>query len=170
MISYTIIRSGRKTIGLQVRDGRVIVRAPRLVTKAQIERFVLAHEAWIERALARQQQKQAAHPEPTDAERAEYLRRAKALLPQRVACWSERMGLYPAQVRITSARRRFGSCSSKGHICFSWRLMQYPMEAIDYVVVHELAHLRHLNHSPEFYALVARYLPDHKARRAMLRR
>ena len=170
MIAYEIIRSNRRTIGLQVRDGRVIVRAPRLVTKAQIERFVRAHEDWIERALARQEQKQAAHPEPTDAERAEYIRQAKELLPQRVAFWSERMGLFPAQVRVTSARRRFGSCSSKGHVCFSWRLMQYPPEAIDYVVVHELAHLRYLNHGPEFYALVERYLPDYRARRAMLRR
>ena len=77
--------------------------------------------------------------------------------------------LYPTQVRITGARTRFGSCSSQGHICFSWRLMQYPPEAIDYVVVHELAHLRYMNHGAEFYALIARYLPDWKARRALLR-
>ena len=167
---YEIIRSNRRTLGLQVKDGRVIVRAPRLVTKAQIDRFVRAHAAWIEKAQARQAAKQAAHPEPTPAERAEYLRRAKELLPQRVDYWSRRMGLYPTQIRITSARRRFGSCSSEGHVCFSWRLMQYPPEAIDYVVVHELAHLRYLNHSPAFYALVAQYLPDHKQRRALLRR
>ena len=84
------------------------------------------------------------------------------------AYYSEQMGLYPTQVRITGARTRFGSCSSQGHICFSWRLMQYPPEAIDYVVVHELAHLRYMNHGAEFYALIARYLPDWKARRALL--
>ena len=76
-----------------------------------------------------------------------------------MAYYSEWMGLYPTQVRITGARTRFGSCSSQGHICFSWRLMQYPPEAIDYVVVHELAHLRYMNHGAEFYALIARYLP-----------
>lgn len=86
-----------------------------------------------------------------------------------MAYYSERMGLYPTQVRITGARTRFGSCGSQGHICFSWRLMQYPPEAIDYVVVHELAHLRYMNHGAEFYALIARYLPDWKARRALLR-
>ena len=80
------------------------------------------------------------------------------------------MGLTPTQIRITSARRRFGSCSSEGHICYSWRLMQYAPEAIDYVIVHELAHLKHMNHSPAFYALVAKYLPDHKARRALLKK
>lgn len=170
MIEYRVIRSNRKTLGLQVRDGEVIVRAPRLVTKGQIERFVRSHAEWIKRAQSRQAEKRAAHPEPTEAERAEYIRRAKALLPARVEYWSARMGLQPKSVRITSAKTRFGSCSSKGTICFSWRLMQYPPEAIDYVVVHELAHLRYLNHSPAFYALIAQYLPDHKQRRALLRR
>ena len=168
--SYEIIRSDRKTLGLQVKDGCVIVRAPRRVTQQQIERFVREHEDWIQNALNRQAAKQAAHPEPTEAERAELIRRAKEILPQRTAYWSQRMGLYPTHIRITSARRRFGSCSSEGHICYSWRLMQYPPEAIDYVVVHELAHLKHMNHSPAFHALVARYLPDHKARRALLKR
>lgn len=168
--SYEIIRSDRKTLGLQVKVGRIFVRAPRRVTLQQIERFVREHEDWIQNALNRQAAKQAAHPEPTAAERAELIRRAKEILPQRTAYWSQRMGLYPTQIRITSARRRFGSCSSEGHICYSWRLMQYPPEAIDYVVVHELAHLKHMNHSPAFHALVAKYLPDHKARRALLRR
>ena len=168
--SYEIIRSDRKTLGLQVKDGRIFVRAPRRVTLQQIERFVREHEDWIQNALNRQAAKQAAHPEPTAAERAELIRRAKEILPQRTAYWSQRMGLYPTQIRITSARRRFGSCSSEGHICYSWRLMQYPPEAIDYVVVHELAHLKHMNHSPALHALVAKYLPDHKARRALLRR
>ena len=168
--NYEIIRSDRKTLGLQVKDGRVIVRAPRIVTLQQIERFVREHEAWIENALNRQAAKQAAHPEPTAVERAELIRRAKEILPQRTAYWAERMGLSPTQIRITSAQRRFGSCSSEGHICYSWRLMQYPPEAIYYVVVHELAHLKHMNHSPAFHALVAKYLPDHKARRALLKR
>lgn len=168
--SYEIIRSDRKTLGLQVKDGRVFVRAPRRVTLQQIERFVREHEDWIQNALERQAAKQAAHPEPTASERAELIRRAKEILPQRTAYWSQLMGLYPTQIRITSARRRFGSCSSEGHICYSWRLMQYPPEAMDYVIVHELAHLKHMNHSPAFHALVAKYLPDHKARRALLRR
>lgn len=167
---YELIRSDRKTLGLQVKDGRVIVRAPRIVTLQQIERFVREHEDWIQNALSRQAAKQAAHPEPTAAERAELIRRAKEILPQRTAYWSQRMGLYPTQIRITSAQRRFGSCSSEGHICYSWRLMQYPPEAIDYVVVHELAHLKHMNHSQAFHALVAKYLPDHKARRALLKK
>jgi predicted metal-dependent hydrolase len=73
-------------------------------------------------------------------------------------------------VKITAARKRFGSCSGRNGLCFSLYLMQYPPEAIDYVVVHELAHITHKNHSPAFHSLIARYLPDHKARRAMLKK
>ena len=169
MQPYELIRSGRRTLALEVRGGRVIVRArsSRCATRQSGR-----SQPWMSgmaRALAKQETHAAAHPEPTDAEREEYIRRAKACLPQRVAYYSERMGLCPTKVRITGARTRFGSCSSQGHICFSWRLMQYPPEAIDYVVVHELAHLRYMNHGAEFYALIARYLPDWKARRALLR-
>ncbi len=170
MIQYELIRSDRKTLGLQVKDGRVIVRAPRRVSRTQIDQFVRGHAQWIEDALARQAAKKAARPEPTAEQRAELIRKAKEILPQRVSFWSERMGLYPTQIKITSARTRFGSCGSNGHICFSWRLMQYPPEAIDYVVVHELAHLKHMNHSSAFYALVANYLPDHRQRRALLKK
>ena len=169
MQPYELIRSGRRTLALEVRDGHVIVRAPYRASQAVIDRFVTAHAAWIARALAQQETPPPAPPAPPAADGEEYIRRAKACLPQRVAYYSERMGLYPTQVRITGARTRFGSCSSQGHICFSWRLMQYPPEAIDYVVVHELAHLRYMNHGAEFYELIARYLPDWKTRRALLR-
>ncbi|MBR7150378.1 MAG: M48 family metallopeptidase, partial [Oscillospiraceae bacterium] len=65
---------------------------------------------------------------------------------------------------------RFGSCSGKNALSFSWRLMQYPMEAVDYVVVHELAHIREHNHSSAFYAIVERYLPDWRERAALLKK
>ena len=169
MQPYELIRSGRRTLALELRGGRVIVRAPYRTSQATIDRFVALHADWITRGLAKQEARAAAHPEPTDAERETYIRQAKACLPQRVAYYSERMGLCPTQVRITGARTRFGSCSSQGHICFSWRLMQYPEEAIDYVVVHELAHIRHHDHSAAFYRFIASVMPDHEARRALLR-
>ena len=170
MTEIEVIRSDRRTLALQVKDGRVLVRAPRRVSEARIRAFVEAHAEWIASTLREQGERAAAHPEPTEAEKRELIKRAKSVLPGRVEYYSRVMGLYPTQVRITGAKTRFGSCSSKGHICFSWRLMQYPPEAIDYVVVHELAHLKHLNHSPAFHALVASVLPDHKQRRALLRR
>ena len=102
-------------------------------------------------------------------DRAALIAQAKEYLPQRTAHWSTVMGLVPAGIKITSARTRFGSCSGKNSICFSWRLMLYPPEAIDYVIVHELAHIRHHDHSPAFYALIAQYLPDWKARMKLLK-
>ena len=79
------------------------------------------------------------------------------------------MGIKYGRITIASAKTRFGSCSSKGNISYSYRLMMYPEEAIDYVVVHELAHRIEMNHSPRFYAIVERILPDYKKRRKLLK-
>lgn len=168
-MEYELIRSDRRTLALEVRDGRVLVRAPRRLPRAQIDRFVAGHTDWIAKSLARVHARQAAYPEPDAAQRAVLLVRAKECLPGRVAYYASAMGLHPAGVTITGARTRFGSCSAKGRLCFSWRLMQYPPEAVDYVVVHELAHLVHRNHGREFYALIERYLPDYKARWKLLK-
>ena len=79
------------------------------------------------------------------------------------------MGLTPTSVKITSAKTRFGSCSSKNALCFSLYLCLYPSEAIDYVVVHELAHIKHKNHSREFYDFVASVMPDYKEREKIVK-
>ena len=168
MTDYTLIRARRRTMSLQLdRDGRAVVRAPYGVKREFIDRFVAEHEDWLNRAREKQQNRRLAHPEPTDEERKALIAQAKEYLPMRVAYWSSIMGL--TSLKITSARTRFGSCSGKNSICFSWRLMQYPTEAIDYVVVHELAHIRHHDHSPAFYALIERYLPDWRERMKLLK-
>lgn len=170
MTGYTLIRAKRRTMSLQLdRDGNAVVRAPYGVKKEFIDRFVAEHEDWLTRAREKQQTRRLAHPEPTDEERKALIARAKEYLPMRVDYWSGIMGLTPTGLKITSARTRFGSCSGKNSLCFSWRLMQYPPEAIDYVVVHELAHIRHHDHSAAFYRFIASVMPDHEARRALLR-
>ena len=78
------------------------------------------------------------------------------------------MEVHPTGLRITTARKRYGSCSSKGSLCFSCYLMCCPEEAVVLVVVHELCHLREMNHGPGFYALLERYLPDWKERKKLL--
>ena len=172
MTDYEIIRSKRRTLGLEITaDLRVVVRAPYWCSKREIERFVASHEGWIARHLVTQRERAAAAAarQVTPEEEARLRALAAEVIPQRVAYYSARMGLVPAGVHITSAEKRFGSCSSKNSLCFSWRLMQYPPEAIDYVVVHELAHLRHRNHKREFYALIERYLPDYREREKLLK-
>ena len=170
MREYSLVRSKRKTLALQIKDGELIVRAPLGLKKDYIDDFVRRKEAWIAAHLEQQRRKKAAHPEPDEAEKAGLLALAKAKLPERVEHFAALTGLRPNSVKITSAKTRFGSCSSAGGICFSWRLMAYPDEAVDYVVLHELCHLRHMNHSGEFYALVERYMPDWKRRRDLLKK
>ena len=169
MVEYELVRSKRKTLAVQVtREGRVIVRAPLRLAKYRIERFVAEHTDWIVRALADQQSRRAAHPEPDEAKQAELIRRAKIELPPKVQHYAKLMNLYPTGLKITSARTRFGSCSGKNSICFSWRLMDYPEPAIDYVVVHELAHRRHMDHSKTFWQEVETYYPNYKECRRTL--
>ena len=169
-MTYEIVRSRRRTVALEVtREGRVLVRAPLRMPQGEIERFVASHAAWLEKAQAKVAARQATHPPLTEQETAALRQRAKELLPDRVAHYAAIMGVTPTSVKITSARTHFGSCSGKNGICFSLYLMQYPEEAIDYVVVHELAHIRHHDHSLAFYAEVAKVLPDYKERMKLLK-
>ena len=94
---------------------------------------------------------------------------AQAVLPARTTDWARRMGVCPAGVRITSATRRWGSCSAENRICYSFRVMLLPEALQEYIIVHELAHIRQKNHSAAFYAEGARFLPDFLARRQALR-
>lgn len=172
MVEYTLIRSSRRTLALEItRDLRVLVRAPKRCSLRQIEDFVSRHEDWIREHSAIQARRAAAEAaRAVTPEREQELRRLAAeYIPQRVAVYAPLVGVTPTGIKITSARTRFGSCSGKNSLCFSWRLMLYPPEAIDYVVVHELCHIRHHNHSSAFWAAVARVMPDYKQRQALLR-
>ncbi len=164
-MEYKLIRSKRKTISLEVvRGGEVIVRAPNRCSREAVESFIASHRRWLQNAIARVRAQELAYPEPDQEKQRELTELAKMVIPKRVAYYSAIMGLVPTGVRITGAKTRFGSCSPKNSLCFSWRLMQYPNECVDYVVVHELAHIVHKNHGPEFYALVGSVLPDYKER------
>ncbi len=169
-VTYELIRSSRRTVALEIaRDGRVLVRAPQQMPQDQIDRFFAAHQDWLQNHLTRQREWQAAHPEPDAARQKALTDMAASVLPEKVAYYARRMGLRPTGITITGAKTRFGSCSPQNRLCFSWRLMEYPEEAVDYVVVHELAHIVHKNHGPAFHALVASVLPDHTRRRALLK-
>lgn len=167
-MEYQLIRSGRRTLALEIgRDGGLIARAPMRMSRREIDAFIAAKADWIEqhrkKMLAR------ALPPLTPEKIRELKARAVALLPARTARWAEIMGIDYARVAIGSAKKRLGSCTSAGVITFSLYLMQYPEEVIDYVIVHELAHRKEMNHSARFYAVIARYLPDYKLRIRMMK-
>jgi len=170
MNNVQLIRTKRKTLAIYIRpDGAVQVRAPLRCSLREIERFMQQKQAWIAEKQQLMQQRQANCVELTPALEKQCRKQAKAMLPGRVAHFAAVMGVRPTAMRITSAQTRWGSCSSRGSVNFSWRLMLCDDDVIDYVVVHELAHLREMNHSPCFWAIVAQVLPDYKRRKEKLR-
>ncbi|WP_236011299.1 M48 family metallopeptidase [Alicyclobacillus fructus] len=94
---------------------------------------------------------------------------ADSHLLQRTAKWAQRTGLHPDRVSIRDQKSRWGSCTSKRHVYLNWRLIQAPQEVMDYVIVHELAHLLHMNHGPAFWQCVAQWMPEWQAQRDWLR-
>jgi hypothetical protein len=98
-----------------------------------------------------------------------YRRQAKSYIPHRVSQFAQEQGLAYRSVKINGAKKRWGSCSSAGNLNFTWRLMMAPAEMIDYVIVHELCHLTHPDHSRAFWELVGAQVPDYRYRRRWLR-
>ena len=157
---YEIIYSRRKTVAIQVTsEGKVVVRAPYRCPRSFIEAFVRGKEDWVlkhlEQAQANLEKRRAsAHPPLSAEERARYIMIARDIFTRKVE--------YYARISIREQKTRWGSCSSKGDLNFNWRLILAPEEVLDYVVVHELAHRREMNHSKAFYAIVESVLPDYR--------
>lgn len=169
-MKITVKYSKRRTLSLEItRDAEVLVRAPLKTSQIKIEEFIKSHEEWLNSHLEKRKSALKRHPEPTAEELTKLKARAKEFIPKRVEYYSAQIGVSPARVSINSARTRFGSCSSKNTLNFSCRLMQYDERAIDYVVVHELAHIIHHNHSRSFWALVGKHMPDYKERKKLLK-
>jgi predicted metal-dependent hydrolase len=172
MLEYELVRSKRKTLALYVRrDGRIEVRAPLRTGKSYIDDFVLKKQDWIETTRSKLQARQTEKKviRLTAKEESRYKKEAKAYLQMKCIHFSQVMGLRPGDVKINSAKTRWGSCNGKGSINFTYRLLFVPEELIDYVVVHELAHLKEMNHSQRFWSVVEQTMPDYKARRKRLR-
>lgn len=169
-MEYTLIRSRRKTLALEItRDAKLVVRAPLRCPQREIDRFLQQKEQWIALHMAKMQARRESHPEPTAEQEAALRQKAKEILPALVAQYAARMGVEPAGITVTGARTRFGSCSPKNRLSFSFRLMEYPTEAIEYVVVHELAHIRHKDHGTDFYKEIQLVLPDWREGNALLK-
>ena len=122
-----ITRSRRKSIELSIDDNlQIAVKAPLWVTDRAIDHFIAQKADWISRQKAAKAAYLQAHPPLTEAEVEVLRRRAKAELPPRVTYYSQILGVTPTGIKITSAKKRFGSCNGKNSICFSLYLMQYP--------------------------------------------
>lgn len=153
--TYTLIRSLRSTVSLQVkRGGEVVVRAPHLYPKYLIDRFVESKAKWLEKRL-NEQSKPKSTPIPFCTED-----QLKILIQKHIAHYSSLMSLTARSLRYTHVRTYWGSCSPTGVISFNLRLVETSPDAVEYVVVHELAHLRWRGHGVRFWDLVKKYYPQ----------
>ena len=171
MYEYQLIRSKRKTISVQVtREGKVIVRAPLFSTDRQIAKFAAEHEEWVNEKLEETVGRdRISTREYTPAEVRLYKKRAQGIISRRVAHYAGIMDVDYGQITIRDQKSRWGSCSDKCNLNFSWRLILMPIEVMDYIVVHELAHLKEMNHSKDFWAEVEKVLPDYEIQRKWLK-
>lgn len=160
-MEYRIIRSARKTLGLEITpEGELLVRAPRRVSARQIQSFVEAHQAWIEKHMAKV--RSAAVVEPlSDTELKALTVQAKTVFADRVAYYAPKVGVTYGRITIRHQKTRWGSCSRQGDLNFNCLLLLAPPEVLDSVVVHELCHRKEMNHSQRFYVEVLRVFPDY---------
>jgi predicted metal-dependent hydrolase len=170
MVIDSLIRSRRRSISITVtREGRVVVRAPHHADSALIDAFVERKRVWVEKHCARMHERKAARPQYTPDEIAILKSKAAQLIPVRVEHFARLHGLTYRRIRISDARTRWGSCSPRKTLSFSWRLAMAPDEVVDYVVAHELAHTVELNHSDRFWRFLKTMIPEHGEHRNWLR-
>ena len=168
-----VIRSRRKTLCVEIRKGQVFVRVPMKTSEAEIRRFLSEKQQWIETHLAKvhaQEEAKKDIPLLTEAEIRLLADHAKVLIPDRVAYYARIIGVTYGRITIRCQRSRWGSCSSKGNLNFNCLLMFTPREVLDSVIVHELCHRKHMNHSAAFYAEVLRVFPDYKTQDRWLKK
>lgn len=171
---YRIIRTRRKTIGLEISpDLQITVRTPYHLSDVRIREFVESKQTWILKHLAIMQDRQAHDPIPagviSDKELRHMTKEARIIIPERVKYFAKIIGVTYGQITIRHQKTRWGSCSSSGNLNFNCMLMATSPELIDYVVVHELCHRKQLNHSPLFWKEVEEILPDYRNLRSRLR-
>lgn len=213
-ISYQVIRSHRKTLAIQITDGKVIAKAPMTMSRQEIEGFIWEKKNWIEKHLAKAAEEKVdktykdgeiitIYGEAYTLSLSELSSRrqdsialvdnklcitacqiTQELIRELLAIWCKKAGAYYfmlsirkfsvnmhvifGRVSVKDQKTRWGSCSSKNNLNFNWRLLLMPPEILDYVVVHELAHLIEMNHSEEFWEIVKKQLPDYLERRDWL--
>lgn len=174
ILDIQVIQSNRRTISFEVQeDGTAIARVPVHMPKQRIAMYLESRKEWyMEKVSAAKSRVQKAPeytipaPEELTAEQVQAIRQK---FTERVAFYAAQMGVTYAHITLRNQKTRWGSCSSKGNLNFNYQLYFLPEELMDYVIVHELAHRVHMNHSPEFWALVAQHCPEYQERRARLK-
>lgn len=166
---YQVIRRKRKTCAIAVNwEGDLLFRVPLHISDKQIQELAKEKTRWIikhyEKAIAEKNKKPVS--DLSDIQRAlleeQYKEAARSYIPKRTAYFQTLTGGSYQRISIRDQKTRWGSCSSKGTLSFNWRLMLAPPDILDYVIVHELCHLTHMDHSPEFWQAVEAVCPNYR--------
>lgn len=171
-MEYELIRSERKTIALEIRKGRLIVRAPLGASDETIRAFLQKNRKWAEEHLlkARARDQRMAGVEKLTREELRALAEAALRdIPERVRRFAPLLGVSYGSITIRAQKTKWGSCSAKGNLNFNCLLMLAPPKVRDSVVVHELCHLKEMNHSSRFYAEVLKVFPDYRGQQKWLK-
>ncbi len=163
--SAEIIRSKRKTLALQIaEDGHLVVRAPLRCSNKDIIVFIEKSEKWIQTHIAKVQQcnRELEVLKPfSEQDIRDMAEKALTVIPERVKYYAYKLGVTYGKITIRNQRTKWGSCTSNGNLNFNCLLMAAPPEVLDSVIVHELCHRIHMNHSKAFYAEIYRVFPDY---------
>lgn len=165
-IQYIIKKSRRRTISVQISsDCKLIIKAPLFTSTQEVESFLSEKRDWIKKQLERtraQSQLASSLGILSEKEIRKLKRDAKKIIPQRVEHYAKLSGITYNRIFIRLQKSRWGSCSAEGNLNFNALLALMPLEVLDSVVVHELCHRRHMNHSKAFYDEVLKIFPDYK--------
>lgn len=170
---YTIIKSLRKSCSITVeRDGTVTIRAPFFMSEKKILEIIEERKEWIEKAQKRiaNRTERLNSLTPITSDEIDSLKAgAKPIIEEKVRLFADKIGVKYGKITIRNQKTRYGSCTAKGNLNFNCLIMLMPEEIIDYVIVHELCHLKQMNHSRRFWNEVESILPDYKERRKWLK-
>lgn len=175
-LPYEVIYSRRRTCAISISpEGEITLRMPLGSSDKDIRRLLSEKQRWLVTHWLEAKEQAARRPvsDLTDTQRAalekRYLEAAREYFPKRVSYFLPFTGGSFHRITIRDQKTRWGSCSAKGTLSFNWRLMLAPPAVLDYVVVHELCHLTHMDHSPAFWALVESVCPDYRIHRKWLK-
>ena len=162
IIPYELIKSPIKNMYIYVREGRVTVKVPYRLKDKEIQEFISKKSKWIYDKLKQEPKIVEKMIEPEEGERLEEIVRTK------IEKYAILLKVMPNKVLIKYIKYAWGSCSSNRNITISKKLAKKEEKVIEYVVLHEMCHLKYMNHSKEFWNLVESYLPEYKTYRALL--
>lgn len=162
-ISYEIIRSKIKNLYIYVKEGKVTVKAPTKMKDKLIQEFVNKKAKWIYNSLKKENDKQEEHIEKEDIQKLEIV------VKKYIEKYTKLLKETPNKVRIKDIKYAWGSCSSNRNITINQKLANKKEEVIEYVVLHEMCHLKYMNHSKDFWNLLENHMPEYKKYRKILK-